>query len=166
VFPPAAHLCLHHCAANTWLISRFSIWETFCKWTGRLLAGLEFVRARQRIRTRGPEFWVVSVARPGCRILSRRAARTGIERSKMFGMLLPGSERDISSCTRYSHRSAPLDHAPVMRSCAACTGLYSPVPRRGFQPASTCAHSHLRRITITGSRSDSTFECNSTTRLL
>jgi len=34
-------------------------------------------------------------------------------------MPLPRLGRDISSCTHYSRRRAPLDHAPVIQSCAA-----------------------------------------------
>src|SRR5438874_11814374 len=34
-------------------------------------------------------------------------------------MPLPGLERDISSCTHYSRRRAPLDPSPVIQSCAA-----------------------------------------------
>jgi hypothetical protein len=58
--------------------------------------------------------------------LSSCASRRRLGRTKTSATLLVESGRDISSCTRYSHRPTRLDHTPVTRSCAARTGLYSP----------------------------------------
>src|SRR5436190_24277169 len=59
-------------------------------------------------------------------------------------MPLPGLERDISSCTHCSHRSAPPGPSPAMQSCAVrqydCSPPLGQEPRGDTAEFSTAGH--------------------------